>query len=107
MSSLLRIIIGILVLFLYPIFSHATIVTIYVYNTEFSINPPGNPIEPAIITQGDTILWQWVQGGHTTTAVVGSSEQWDELIYSANPIFMHQFDNRFSCWIRGVLSAKW
>lgn len=70
---------------------HADVIEVYVYNTEFSINMPGEPIVPAVITQGDTIRWVHLQGGHTTTAVASSPEQWDEIIDSANPVFERQF----------------
>lgn len=73
-------------------------VTVYVYNTEFSINPPGGPIVNAVITQGDSIRWLWIQGGHTTTAVAGSPEQWNQPINSSNPEFIRQFNNTGVFW---------
>ena len=73
--------------------SKAATIDIYVYNTEFSINPPGSPVVNATITQGDFIRWVWVQGGHTTTSVAGSPEQWDQPINSANTQYLRQFNN--------------
>jgi spore coat protein A len=70
----------------------AATIDVYVYNNEFSVNPPGEPIVPAIITQGDSIRWVWVQSNHTTTAVVGSPEQWDQEMNSANPVYIRQFN---------------
>ncbi|MDX1407474.1 MAG: DNRLRE domain-containing protein, partial [Saprospiraceae bacterium] len=87
-----------LVMGLTPNDLRAAIVDVYVYNTEFSINPPGNPVEPAIITQGDTIRWIWVQGGHTTTAVAGSAEQWNEPVDSENPLFTRVFNTTGVFW---------
>jgi spore coat protein A len=71
----------------------AATVDVYVYNTEFSINPPGGPVVSATITQGDSIRWIHVQGGHTTTAVMGSSEQWNQPINSTDTEFIRQFNN--------------
>ena len=76
----------------------AAVVTVYVYNTEFSINPPGGPVVAAVITQGDSIRWLWVQGGHTTTAVIGSTEQWDQTINSSNTEFYRQFNATGVYW---------
>jgi spore coat protein A len=74
--------------------SPGAIVDVYVYNNEFSINLPGNPIVPATIVEGDTIRWVWVQGGHTTTAVIGSPEQWDMPINSSNTSYVRQFNSQ-------------
>ncbi|HLF64320.1 MAG TPA: multicopper oxidase domain-containing protein [Saprospiraceae bacterium] len=70
----------------------AATIDVYVYNTEFSIYPQGEPVTAAIITQGDSIRWLWVQGGHTTTSVSGSSEQWDQPINSSNTSYIRQFN---------------
>ncbi|HEY3386606.1 MAG TPA: DNRLRE domain-containing protein, partial [Saprospiraceae bacterium] len=70
----------------------AATINVYVYNTEFSINPPGEPVVSATITQGDFIKWIWLQGGHTTTSVVGSPEQWNQPINSTNTEYIHQFN---------------
>ncbi len=82
----------ILFLLISTLAGYGAIVDVFVYNTEFSINPPGQPIEPAIIIEGDSIRWVWVQGGHTTTAVVSSLEQWDEVINSTDTQFIRQFN---------------
>ena len=79
-------------------FGKAAVIDVYVYNTEFSINPPGGPIANAVITQGDSIRWVWIQGGHTTTAVAGSPEQWNQPINSSNPEFIRQFNNTGVFW---------
>ncbi|MEP6793367.1 MAG: DNRLRE domain-containing protein, partial [Saprospiraceae bacterium] len=76
----------------------ATVINIYVYNTEFSINMPGGQVVQAVITQGDSIRWLWVQGGHTTTAVVGSPEQWNQPINSNNTTYTRQFNNVGVFW---------
>jgi len=70
----------------------AGVVTVYVYNVEFSLHPPGEEVNShAVITQGDTIRWLWVQGGHTTTSVAGSPEAWDQSINSSNTEFQRVF----------------
>lgn len=70
----------------------AAVVDVYVYNTEFSVNPPGGPVVDAVVSVGDTVRWVWVQGSHTTTAVVGSPEQWNAPISSSNPQFSRVFN---------------
>jgi len=40
------------------------------------------------ITVGDTILWQWIEGMHTTTSdVVSGPDTWDTIIDQFNPTF--------------------
>src|SRR5678815_2658408 len=82
----------------FGVYGGATVVNVYVYNTEFSINPQGGNIVPAVITQGDSIRWTWLQGGHTTTAVAGSPEQWNQPINSTNTTFTRQFNNVGVFW---------
>jgi spore coat protein A len=78
--------------------SKAAVINVYVYNTEFSINQPGGPVVSAVITQGDSIRWIWVQGGHTTTSVAGSTEQWNQPINSSTPQFTRQFNSTGVFW---------
>ena len=78
--------------------SYGATVTVYVYNTEFSINPQGGPVVPAVITQGDSIRWVWLQGGHTTTSVAGSPEQWNQPINSSSPEYIRQFNTVGVFW---------
>ena len=77
------------------VFSFAKTVIVYVYNTEFSIYHPSEkkPVTAAIINAGDIIRWQWVQGGHTTTAEAGSLEQWNQVIDIDNQVYERQFNN--------------
>lgn len=72
---------------------HAATIDVHVYNTEFSINLPGGPVIAATITQGDSIRWIWIQGGHTTTSVQGSPEQWNQPINSTNTQYSRQFNS--------------
>ena len=53
---------------------HAATITVYAYNTEFSLNQPGQPVDNHItITAGDVVQWQNLQGNHTTTSVAASA----------------------------------
>src|SRR4030095_1427559 len=88
----------ILIVLVIPRISNAAIVNVYVYNTEFSINPQGGPVIAATITQGDSIRWVWLQGGHTTTAVAGSTEQWNQPLNSSNTEYTRQFNNVGVFW---------
>jgi FtsP/CotA-like multicopper oxidase with cupredoxin domain len=93
-----------LILFLWFLFcadtyrAEAATIDVYVYNNQFSINPPGQPVQPAVITQGDVIRWVWVQGNHTTTSVAGSPEQWSSAITSSNTSFTYQFNTPGTFW---------
>jgi len=79
-------------------FVEADVIDVYVYDNEFSINPPGQPIEAAIITEGDTIRWIWFQGDHTTTSVTGSIEIWDSQIDVNVTEFSYQFNTPGLYW---------
>ena len=46
-------------------------IDVYVFNFDFSMNPPGQPIVDPVITVGDTVRWVHAGGNHTTTAVAG------------------------------------
>ncbi|KAA3637779.1 MAG: hypothetical protein DWP97_00180 [Calditrichaeota bacterium] len=64
------------VLFLLPVFSHATIHNISIGNNFFS------PLGTTII-QGDTVRWTWVGGvPHSTSSVAGSPKFWDSGVSS-------------------------
>jgi spore coat protein A len=71
---------------------------VYVFNNQFSVNPPGQPIQPAVISVGDTVRWVWIQGNHTTTSVVGSPEQWNAPINSSNQQFSYTFTQTGLFW---------
>ena len=54
-----------------------------------------DPAELTIQT-GDTVIWQWESGTHTTTNGTGSGDPnagtlWDSPITSANPTFQYTF----------------
>ncbi|GIK17855.1 MAG: hypothetical protein DYG93_04285 [Leptolyngbya sp. PLA2] len=68
-------------------------VVVYVYNFEFSINPPGEPVEDAVIRQGDTIEWQWVHPFHNVVASSGQAEFFQSPINNAGAKFSHTFTN--------------
>ena len=77
----------------------AATITVYTYNTEFSLNQPGEPIVNQItINAGDVVLWQWLQGNHTTTAVAASTEQWDAPLSSSAQTFSRQFNTPGTYW---------
>ncbi len=69
----------------------AAIDTVYVYSFDFSVNPQGNPVVDAVITAGDSIRWVRQEGNHTTTSVIGSTEQWDAPINGTDLTFTRQF----------------
>lgn len=69
-------------------------VDVYVFNNEFSLNQPGQPVVNHItVSQGDTVHWIWLQGNHTTTSVAGSAETWNQPLNSTNVQFSRVFNN--------------
>jgi spore coat protein A len=76
----------------------AATIDVYVYNTEFSINLPGQPIADAVVNVGDTVRWVWIQGNHTTTSVAGSTEVWDAPINSSSQTFSRIFNTSGVYW---------
>ena len=77
----------------------AATITVYAYNTEFSLDQPGQPVDNHItITAGDVVQWQNLQGNHTTTSVVGSAEQWNAPLSSSTPTFSYQFNTPGTYW---------
>ena len=63
---------------------HATTHTVQVANFSFSPNSVN-------ATVGDTMIWQWVSGSHTTTstAVPGGASSWDSPITSSSQTFKY------------------
>jgi FtsP/CotA-like multicopper oxidase with cupredoxin domain len=98
-TSVLKTYLLLLSIALMPAMLAAETVIVYVFNNEFSVNPPGQPIvRNATIFEGDIILWQHMQGNHTTTSVMGSTEQWDSEINSSVPTFSYQFNTAGVYW---------
>lgn len=64
--------------------TQATIVNVAVSDFQFT---PSN----FTINAGDTIMWFWVSGFHTTTSdnIPGSANAWDELIDPNSQMFMY------------------
>jgi spore coat protein A len=76
----------------------AATVDVYVFNNQFSINQPGQPIQHPVISVGDSVRWVWLQGNHTTTSVAGSMEVWDAPITSSSTTFSHTFTHTGTHW---------
>jgi plastocyanin len=77
---------------------------VHVFNFDYSTNPSGMPIMDAVITEGDTIQWQWDQGFHTVTSVSGSAEAFDSGGQGSGT-FSHTFTHvgtfRYYCQFHG------
>jgi spore coat protein A len=78
--------------------TQGAIVDVFTFNNEFSINQPGEPIAAPVISAGDSIRWIWLQGGHTTTSVAGSSEVWNTVLDQNNTEFTYQFNTPGVYW---------
>jgi len=68
----------------YAAVSSATVVSVGVSDNVFT---PNN----FTITQGDTVMWTWVNGNHTTTStlVPVSAGPWDQVINQNTPMYMY------------------
>jgi plastocyanin len=55
-------------------------VRVYIYDFAFSINPPGEPVVPAVCHVGDRVIWTPVDDFHDTVACVGQAEYWESPI---------------------------
>src|SRR5256885_2215557 len=84
--------------------SSAVVVTVHVYDYEFSTDPSQGAIDPTIHV-GDTIEWVWDQGLHSVTSVMGSEEQFDsemqEPPFEMLHIFTHVGHFEYYCNVHG------
>lgn len=71
--------------------SQAAIVDVNVFDFDFSINAPGQTVVDAVIGVGDTVRWVFLADFHTTTSVVGSSEDWDSGMLMSGDMFSYSF----------------
>jgi len=68
------------------------VVIVHVYDTDFSTNPQGQPVQDPVIQVGDTIRWVFDTGFHTATNTAGSPEQFDSgAKFAGDPPFEHTF----------------
>lgn len=64
---------------------------VYIYDFDFSINPPGGPVEPAVINAGDIVVWIPLAEFHNTMACEGQDEYWESEILQLTETFEYQF----------------
>lgn len=76
-----------ILLFLSIFISQAVSTTRTINVQNFSFNPT-----PTTVTVGDTIIWQWVSGTHTTTStsVPSGASTWDSPITSSNQTYVYK-----------------
>jgi plastocyanin len=69
-----------------------TTVTVDVVDFDF-VNPSTGLHFDPVITVGDTVRWNWVNGVHSTTAALGQADFWDSGTPTTPPFtFDHQFN---------------
>lgn len=79
--------------------AHAEIFTVYVFNYDFSINTPGGEIVDVTINLGDTVRWNFLDSGHSTTSVGGNPEYWNSgYVGVVGTTFDHTFTNTGVFW---------
>lgn len=66
-------------------------VTVYIYDFEFSINPPGEDVVDPVINAGDIIVWQTLHDFHDAVACVGQDEYWNSGMMNMGDTFEYFF----------------
>lgn len=79
--------------------ARADVITVYVYDFDFSVNPPGGPVQDAVVNIGDTVRWLFLDSGHSTTSVLQSPESWDSgYVGVVGTIYEHTFTHAGEWW---------
>lgn len=85
--------------------AHADIITVHVFNFDYSVNPFGGPIVDPIIQVGDTVHWVWDNGSHNVQSVTGIPEDFVSDVRDAPFEFDHTFthvgDWQYYCILHG------
>jgi len=63
--------------------------TVQIFNFDFG-QSPATHLDPTI-SPGDTVLWTWIGGTHSTTATAGQAETWDSGLHTTGFTFTHTF----------------
>ena len=68
--------------------AHATVYTVSVANFQFSSSSGGSTINASV---GDTIVWKWIEGDHTTTSttIPAGAAVWDNAIDPTHTSFTY------------------
>lgn len=70
-----------------------------VFDYDFSINQPGEPVEDAVIRVGDTVRWVFLDSGHSATSVAGNPEFWNSgYVGVGGQTFDHTFTHEGTWW---------
>jgi plastocyanin len=82
------------------------VITVHIFNFDFSENPQGGAIVDPTIHVGDTVHWVWDSGFHSTTSVAGIAESWDSGTnlpgFSFDHTFTHVGTFAYYCKIHGL-----
>lgn len=79
--------------------ANADIITVYVFDFDFSTGHSGDPIVDPTISVGDTIHWVWEsQFPHSTTSVAGIPEVWNSGDLQNGATFDHTFTEVGTWW---------
>jgi plastocyanin len=82
------------------------VVIVHVYDTDFSTNPAGQPVQDPVIQAGDTIRWVFDSGFHTATSTAGNAEQFNSDLRFPGDQFEHTFTTPgtfdYYCTVHGV-----
>jgi plastocyanin len=73
--------------------ARADVINVYVFDFDFSINQPGEPIVDAVIDVGDIVQWVALAEFHDTVAAAGQAEFWQSpLFQQPGDVFDYQFN---------------
>lgn len=71
--------------------ARGAVVDVYVFDFDFSVKLPGEPVEDAVISVGDVVRWVWVDEMHNVVACAGQAEFFESEIFMPGDTFVHQF----------------
>ena len=77
----------------------ADVITVWVFDYDFSVNPPGQPIMDAVVNPGDTVRWHFLDSGHSATSVPNIPEVFDSgYVGIVGTTFEHTFTHPGTWW---------
>lgn len=62
-----------------------------IFDFDFSVNQPGEPVVDPVINVGDVVVWVVIDEFHTTHACAGQAEYWESPTLFLNDSWDHTF----------------
>ncbi len=79
--------------------ARADLVVVNVFDFDFSVGEPDEPIVDVVVSVGDTVRWYFTTSGHSSTSVVGIPEVWNSgYVGIAGETYDHTFAHAGTWW---------